>query len=471
MEVFKFTNAQTQFIQGIKPTHKHVCCYGGTGSGKTIMFLALIIMRAGMYPKSKHLIVRGKSNSIKETVLQDFKKLEIYNLYASNPWKVNHTDFSIAFENGSYIQCIGSDQEQHFRKVQGARYSTMYINECSKLQVRHLFGSEGIMGRLTQGKVILTEEETEGMLSNQYQYGLVNGVKCYYYELVKQYYYDFNPPSKAHWTYRYFIQNIQPQTGLKITNLDTFHIGRINPNQNPYSSGDIYGLLSEQGQNTLQSLFYGEFQDIGGKFIKREYFGSYGEEIQDIAFEKMFITTDFAKSKSVTSDYNVLCVWGICGRGYLYLLDTERFKAISIEELPKLKRVYKYWENGFRNGKAGITAIYVEKPGNGDLIAVLRSEYGYLIDTDIPRSSNKFSRFSAIRGFIESGKVFLPNTNMSIRNIKVSSWLDIYLTELESFSEDDTEYEHDDIVEGFIDACQVAMTKPKFNMNFSNIFG
>ena len=116
----------------------------------------------------------------------------------------------------------------------------MYLNECSKLQVKFLFGHEGIMGRLTQGKVILTEEEVRLMSQDQYQYGNVNGVKCYYYELVKQYYYDFNPPSKSHWTYQYFIQGINPLNLTKILRPENFYVGKINPIENPYSTDRLF---------------------------------------------------------------------------------------------------------------------------------------------------------------------------------------------------------------------------------------
>ena len=270
MTQFKLTPAQERFINTIQPYHKHICCYGGTGSGKTIMFLALLIMRAGMFPRSRHLIVRGANNTLKGTIINDFKKLQITNLFDANPWKINNTDLVITFANGSSIDCIGSDDEAHFRKVQGARYSTIYMNECSTLQTRNLFGHEGIMGRLSQGVITISKEEAERMEEGTYEYGVIDGMQTYYYEIFNRFFYDFNPPTKAHWTYKYFIENIHPITQLQL-DISKFCIGIINPQDNPYSSDGLYEQLSEGGENSLKSLWSGQFQDVGGKFIQREY--------------------------------------------------------------------------------------------------------------------------------------------------------------------------------------------------------
>jgi predicted phage terminase large subunit-like protein len=465
MNSFKFTKAQQDFIKNIKPMHRHICCYGGTGSGKTIMFLSLLIIKCGLYPKSRHLVVRGHSNSFKETIIKDFQRLEIYNLYEANPWKINHTDYTISFKNGSTIQCVGSDQTHHFRKVQGARYSTIYLNECSKLQVSHLFGSEGIMGRLTQGKVVITQEEANTMQEGSYCYGNVNGVKSLYYELKKQYYYDFNPPTKAHWTYKYFIKQIHPVTGNFMQDNKNFYIGIINPSQNPYSTTNLYEDLQEQGSKTLQSLYYGEFQDIGGNVMSRDMFSTYYQGDLDQPWISIFATVDVAFTDTKQSDYSVFCVWGVNESRHLYLLDMWRFKGRSGTFDKYFYQMYMKWKDGFRNGSSGLRGIYLEKIRNERLIDELQAKYGKaLIQDTIPRTKDKFSRFLDAQGFIEQGNIFLPSPSVQIQGGGFAKdFIETFLAECEAFSDNPKDYENDDIVDCTADAVYVVKTLPKPN--------
>jgi len=149
-------------------------------------------------------------------------------------------------------------------------------------------------------------------------------------------------------------------------------------------------------------------------------------------------------------------VWGVTKGKYLYLLDTMRFKAISIDALPQLDLLYQYWRDGFKNGGQGLTQIYIEKPGNPDLVAILQRKHGNVISTDVMRNTNKYGRFSNVRGFIENQKIFLPHAEMFIRGIRVDTWLSEYLVELESFSENEKDYEHDDFADNVFDACYIA---------------
>lgn len=461
MNQFKFTPAQQEFIKSIKPYHRHICCYGGTGSGKTIMFLALLIMRCGLYPRSRHLIVRGASNTIKTTIITDFKRLTMYNLFEANPWKINLTDLVITFENGSTIQCVGSDNEEHFRKVQGARYATIYMNECSKLQTKHLFGSEGIMGRLTQGKIIITKEEASKMQEGSYQYGEINNAKALYYEVNKCFYYDFNPPTKAHWTYKYFIKQIHPITELSFAQKNkNFYVGIINPVDNPYSTAGLFEELEEQGSRSLKSLYYGEFQDVGGQLISRDMFQTYDQGDLEQEWLKIFFTVDVAYRDDKQSDWSVIAVWGINLDKKLYLFDILRFKGRSTAFDNKLRGMIKIWQDGFKNGSSGLKSIVIEKNGNARLIDQLYTEYGSgLIDDTIPRVKDKFSRFLDVQGFIENGNVFLPSPDVQIQNRgKASSFLEPFLFECESFSQNEEDYEHDDQVDCLTDASQIALT-------------
>lgn len=412
---FTLNKAQFEVFEKIQISkYKYIGLYGGGRSGKTTLILFIILFRAIRFPKSTHLIVRATHNSMKSSIYyQSFGNLlSFYNIKATTTYKRNDQDLTIKLDNGSVIQMKGLDHERRQESLLGNGYSTIYFNECSSLNYNLM---PSLISRLAENICD-----------------------------INQVYFDFNPPTKAHWTYKYFIQQVDPILQIDLPYKDKMFIGKINPIDNPYIAKDYIEMQKMQGTAHYQRFVEGEFQDVGGRYIQRDYFGTYNEEIQDKEFKKIFITTDFAKSKNVKSDYNVLCVWGVDKQKNLYLLDTDRFQAISVNELPKLYRLCKQWQHGFNNGGCGLSNIYIEKPNNQDLIAILEKTYGRVISTDVMRSSNKFGRFSAVRGFIESGRVYFPSGDLAIRNIKASSWLDTYFTELESFTEDDKDYEHDD---------------------------
>jgi hypothetical protein len=75
-------------------------------------------------------------------------------------------------------------------------------------------------------------------------------------------YYDCNPPSKAHWTYKRFIQKVDPETGKPLSNPDDYASFQINPGDNVENLSKSY-LQTLQGMSArLQKRFLkGEFAD------------------------------------------------------------------------------------------------------------------------------------------------------------------------------------------------------------------
>jgi len=427
---FTLTPAQFEIFSQVQlGKYKEIALYGGGRSGKTTLILFIILLRAIQFPKSTHLIVRATHNSMKSSIYhQSFGKLLNYkNIKSSATFKKNDADLTIRLDNGSIIHLKGLDHERRQENLLGNEYSTIYFNECSSLNYSLM-----------------------PALSSRLAENICN---------INQIYFDFNPPTKAHWTYKYFIEKVDPILQISIPNRNTMFVGKVNPVDNPHIAQDYIERQKAQGTAHYQRFVEGDFQDVGGHYIQRDFFGSYSSEIESIQFTDIFITTDFAKSKNIKSDYNVLCVWGISQENNLYLLDTDRFQAVSVDELGKLDRLYEKWKYGFKNGNSGLSKIYIEKPSNQDLIAILQRKYFGIISTEVMRSVNKFGRFSAVRGIIEGGKIFFPMAEYSIRNIKVSTWLDKYLTELESFTENDKDYEHDDFCDNLFDACYILSTK------------
>jgi PBSX family phage terminase large subunit len=428
---FKLTNAQLETLEKIQQGgYKYIALYGGGRSGKTTLILFNILLRAIQYPKSTHLIVRATHNSMKSSIYyQSFGKLLQYaNIKASATFKRNDADLTIKLDNGSTIHLKGLDHERRQESLLGNEYSTIYFNECSSLNY-HLMPP--IISRLAENICD-----------------------------INQVYFDFNPPTKAHWTYKYFVKKIDPITQIGLPYAEQMIVHKINPIDNPHIAKDYIEMQKDQGSAVYQRFVEGEFQDVGGLLMSRDMFNTYYQQELDQQWTTIFMTIDVAYRDTKQSDWSVISVWGINESNHLYLLDMLRFKGRSTQFDKKLGGMYKIWRDGLKNGSSGLRKVVVEKSGNARLIDELTVKYGKaLIDDSIPRIKDKFSRFLDAQGFIERGNVFLPDVSVEIPNRgRASDFLETFLFECESFSQNEDDYEHDDIVDSLVDACYIANT-------------
>jgi len=431
---FKLTKAQQQIYELIQTEkYKYIALYGGGRSGKTTLILFIILLRAIQYPKSTHLIVRATHNSMKSSIYQQSfgKLLQFVNIKATVEYKKNDQDLTIRLENGSVIQLKGLDHERRQESLLGNEYSTIYFNECSSLNY-HLMPP--IISRLAENICD-----------------------------VNQVYYDFNPPTKAHWTYKYFIKKVDPLLHTTLAYGDQMLVAKINPTENPYIAKDYIEMQKAQGSKMYQRFVEGDFQDIGGNVMSRDMFSTYHQDDLDQKWISIFATIDVAFTDSKQSDYSVFCVWGVNESRRLYLLDMWRFKGRSGTFDKYLYQMYMKWKDGFRDGSSGLRAIYLEKIRNERLIDELQAKYGRsLIQDTIPRSKDKFSRFLDAQGFIEKGNIFLPDITVQIQGGGFAKdFLETFLAECEAFSDNPKDYEHDDIVDCAADAVYVVKTMPK----------
>jgi PBSX family phage terminase large subunit len=428
---FTLTNAQLEIFKEIQQGgYNKIALYGGGRSGKTTLILFIILLRAMQFPKSTHLIVRATHNAMKSSIYyQSFGKLLSYtNVKASATFKKNDVDLTIKLDNGSMIQLKGLDHERRQESLLGNEYSTIYFNECSSLNYN----------LMTSLDSRLAEKICD----------------------INQIYFDFNPPTKAHWTYKYFIQKVDPILKISLPNQEKMFVGKVNPVDNPHIANDYVERQKERGAAHYQRFVEGEFQDIGGNIISRDMFSTYYQEATQQHWESIFATIDVAYTDKKQSDYSVFCVWGLNSSRHLYLLDMWRFKERTTVFDNNLYQLYTKWKDGFNNGSSGLRAIYIEKIGNARLIDQLRQKYGsQLIKDNIPRTKDKFSRFLDAQGFIESGKVFLPDSTVQIHNGgKASDFLETFLSECEAFSQNPDDYAHDDIPDCLTDGVYVAQT-------------
>ena len=229
---FTKTAKQHEAVALLKSEARHILLYGGSRSGKTLLLIYAIIIRAIKH-KSRHLILRFRFNHCKTSIWNDTlpKALELCVPELEVVW--NKTDYFVSFPNGSEIWIGGLDDKERTEKILGNEYSTILFNESSQ----HLYGSiETALTRLAENS------------------GLVNKA-----------YYDCNPPNKKHWLYALFIKHISPGDKTKTPVDPKDYVSMLmNPidNEENLPDGYITGILGQLSKRKRQRFKDGLWLDV-----------------------------------------------------------------------------------------------------------------------------------------------------------------------------------------------------------------
>ncbi len=191
---------------------------GGSRSGKTFIKVRNTLGRAFLKP-SRHLEVRRTFKSIKKSIWLDtlpkVLKISYPGLKEGVHYNLNRTDFFFEFlENGSTYWIGGMDDKERMERILGTEYSTIGINESSEMSYDQ---RETLLTRLA---------ENSGLPLRMWD--------------------DCNPPSKKHWTYKLFVEGINPVDGKELTPEQKAQHGYLvmNPEDNRSNlPGAYFGIL------------------------------------------------------------------------------------------------------------------------------------------------------------------------------------------------------------------------------------
>lgn len=236
----KLTAKQEAAQQVLAGDATHVILYGGSRSGKTFLLVRNVIARAMKAPKSRHAILRFRFNAIKASVVMDTFPKVMALAFPGVKYNLSKTDWFAEFENGSQIWFAGLDDKERTEKILGMEFVTIYLNEASQIPQR---SRDVAVTRLAQS------------VEQVYQGGERRPLK-------PRMYYDCNPPSKAHWTYKLFIEKRDPETREMLSHPADYAYFQINPQDNEANIASSY-LETLKGMSArLQRRFLkGEFGD------------------------------------------------------------------------------------------------------------------------------------------------------------------------------------------------------------------
>ncbi len=302
---FHLTARQQEALGVAGGAATHVMFFGGSRSGKTFLHCRNIMMRAIMAPGSRHLIARFRFNAAKTAIALDtFPKMAKL-CFPDVELHLDKTDWYFTLPNGSEIWIAGLDDGKRLEKILGKEYATVYLNECSEISYA---AQQLVLTRLAQ-RVYVQLEGREPFL------------------LPMRYYYDCNPPNKAHWTYKLFVQKVNPDDNKPLANPDDYTRIQMNPDSNAEN-------LAEGYLETLRSM--------AARMRKRFYDGEFAE----------------ANPNALFSD-----------------IDVEKWRVTDGNELPEMQRIVVAVDpsgadeqNNEGNDPIGIVAVGLGTDGNAYLL-------------------------------------------------------------------------------------------------------
>jgi predicted phage terminase large subunit-like protein len=259
-------------------------------------------------------MLRFRLGHIKSSVVQDTWPKMMRLCHPGVEYELNKSDLYVTFANGSEIWFGGLDDKERVEKILGNEYATIALNECSQIP----FSSRNMA--VTR----LAQSVNESIM--------VNG-KLIERPLPLRMYYDENPPDKGHWTYRMFVQKLDPESKKPLPNPADFASIQMNPKDNQDNLPSTYIQTLEGLSARLQKRFLlGEFKDASpNALFTDEVIDKWRHIDGDLPdMQRIVVAVDPSGSDDTDNAENDaigICVAGLGVDGNGYLLEDLTVKA------------------------------------------------------------------------------------------------------------------------------------------------
>lgn len=239
---FKLTPRQEQANRLIGGHVQHIMLFGGSRSGKTFTAVRAICVRALKASGSRHAILRFRYNAAVASILMDTLPKVMKLCFPEVSYKIDKQKGIVYMPNQSEIWIGGLDDKERTEKILGQEFATIYLNECSQIPKA---SRDLAVTRLAQ----VCKCDVDGLEDRT---------------LALRMLYDCNPPSKGHWTYKLFVQGIEPDTKLPIDNHRAkFACMQMNPQDN---------------EANLPPSYLDTLRGLSARLQKRFLLGEFGDE-------------------------------------------------------------------------------------------------------------------------------------------------------------------------------------------------
>ena len=238
----KFTPIQNEAKALLSGPSKHILLVGGSRSGKTFVAVWATILRALAATESRHVILRFRFSHVKNTVVLDTFPKVMKLCFPTVTYRLDKSDWYAEYSNGSQIWFGGLDDKDRSDKILGAEFSTIFMNECSQIT---LSARDIALTRLSQNCMVNTTHKP----------------------LRLKAIYDCNPPTKAHWTYKYFVKKTL-DNGSPLSNPNNYSYLHMNPIDNIENLPEDYITELENLPGRMRLRFLeGKFGDLAAGML------------------------------------------------------------------------------------------------------------------------------------------------------------------------------------------------------------
>lgn len=377
---FEFNPGQDRVLRELYTSTCRFCLvYGGSRSGKTFLTIYVLIVRALKADYSKHLIVRQEASAARSALargnnatIKAVLRLCFPGLQAT--WNEKYGYYE--FENGSELWIGGLNDDKAMERILGNEYASIYINEAS--EVKH---SAFILLRSRLAQVCVD----------------VNGDA-----LIQRFYVDLNPTNRMHWTYRIWIEGIEPEDNTPV-NREQYGCAVINPYDNRANlAPEFLADLEDYGERARKRFLLGEYSaDDDNALWRREYFQRV-QRLEDgrlpVQLRRVVVAVDPAVSKTATSDETGIVAVGLGVDGFGYVLEDASGKYTPVEWARRANSTYLEHD---------ADRVVAEVNQGGDLVeSNLRVENRELPVKQIRSHRGKERRAEPVAALYEKKKVF-----------------------------------------------------------------
>lgn len=352
-------------------TGKRFCLiYGGSRSGKTFELVGTVIERALLAPGSRHLIVRQEGTSAKRAIVKGTWPEVIKARFpgVTYEWREQYGYFILP--NGSEVWVGGLNDDKALEKILGNEYATIYMNEAS--ECRYLAFT------LLRSRLAQTVNTIKGSPISQ------------------RFYVDLNPTTRQHWTYRLWIDGVDPETQLPVDR-DAFGHVVVNPMDNA---------------ENLSAEYLTDLRSLPPRARKRFLEGAYVEDVEDALWRRsvirrvqtvprlvrIVVAIDPAVSNVAGSDETGIIAAGVDANGNGYILDDASGKYRPEEWARQAVAAYTYFK---------ADRIVAEVNQGGDMVEhTIRAINPSVPYRGVRATRSKLIRAEPVAALYERGKVF-----------------------------------------------------------------
>lgn len=279
------------------PKRTRILFDGGSRSGKTALIIEYLVKRAFQFPRSRQLIARKCRAHAKTSIWSDTVKQYLARNIPRQFYKLQETELSVVFWNGSQIVIGGLDDAERTEKILGNEYITVFLNEATQLSWETV---QMAMTRLAQRCA-----DEKGRFA------------------VPKLILDCNPRGPRHWLHYVGVRHVDPTSEKPLADAEKW--ARLN-----WSAYDNKANLPPEYLAALESLPELMRERMLNGVWRGNEGAVYPEFDEDTHVVEPFeIPADWRRLRAIDFGYTnpFVCLWGaLDGDGRLYV-HRERYKA------------------------------------------------------------------------------------------------------------------------------------------------